>query len=390
MKLVTYLYEDYKKIIKSDLSVWIAGIFIAIIALLLFIWQAPWGVAGGYRNWGDWFFYSIGINYSRPKYPWLNGISLSNLGIFFGAFVSSLLNNQFRFQWTNSAEYFKAFVGGLLMGCGASLARGCNVGGFYTAVGMFSAGGYMMMIGLTFGAYLGLRYLVWEMEKNISQSKIIPSIGRFNSITKHPSILNFMGIFLTIAVVILFNIYSIFGHTIEGGEIFFGFLLGIVLHRSRFCFVRAFRDPIMTGETQMVKAVALSLFVYGIGAAVIKWLYVQPIEMGVYHPFWIGSFTGGVIFGVGMVITGGCATSVLWRLGEGNMKMLLALFSFSISDSIFHYLLNKYDIYNYLGKGVFIPEKIGWQSTIAVFLIILLFWIILTQWNEINEKFIIS
>ena len=388
--MVKYLYEDYKKIIKSDLSVWMAGIFIAIIALLFFIWQAPWGVAGGYRNWGDWFFYSTGVNHAKPRYPWLNGLSLSNLGIFFGAFASSLLNNQFRFQWTSGSEYLKALVGGLLMGCGAAFARGCNVGGFYTAIGMFSAGGYMMMIGLSLGAFIGLRYLVWEMEKNISQSKIIPPSGMFNSLTKYPYILNSMGIFLIIAVIILFNIYSIFGHTIEGGQIFFGFFLGIVLHRSRFCFVRGFRDPIMTGDTQMVKAVALSLFIYGMGAAVIKWLYVQPIEMGVYHPFWIGSFIGGILFGVGMVITGGCATSVLWRLGEGNMKMLLALFSFSISNSISHYILKKYDIYNYLGKGIFIPEKIGWQFTIAVFLVLLLCWIALAQWNEMNEKFIIS
>jgi uncharacterized membrane protein YedE/YeeE len=146
----------------------------------------------------------------------------------------------------------------------------------------------------------------------------------------------------------------------------------------------------MTGDAQMVKAIALSLLVYGTGAAVIKWLYIQPGEMGVYHPFLIGSLIGGILFGVGMVITGGCATSVLWRLGEGNVKMLLALVSFSISNSISSHILKKYSVYDVLGKGVFIPGEIGWQLAISLFLSVLLFWIILARWNEVHNKFIIS
>ena len=43
--------------LEGRLSVWSAGIAIAFIALILFLRQAPWGVAGGYRNWGDWFWY---------------------------------------------------------------------------------------------------------------------------------------------------------------------------------------------------------------------------------------------------------------------------------------------------------------------------------------------
>jgi uncharacterized membrane protein YedE/YeeE len=388
--LSTHIYKDYKTILYSEVSVWIAGISIAVIALLLFIWQAPWGVAGGYRNWGDWLFYFTGIYSSKPQYPWLSGISITNFGIFSGALVSSFLNNQFRFQWTNGPEYLKALVGGVLMGCGAAFSRGCNVGGFYTAIGMFSAGGYIMMIGLTIGSYFGLRFLIWEMEIDSPNRKIIPSNGLFNSVTEHPILLNAIGIIIIFTLLIMANSYSNSGHTIEGGQILFGFFLGIVLHRSRFCFVRGFRDPIMTGDTQMVKAIALSLLVYGIGAAVIKWLYVQPAEMGVYHPFLLGSFIGGILFGVGMVIAGGCATSVLWRLGEGNVKMLLALVSFSISNSISGHLLKKYNIYHHLGKGVFLPGKIGWQFSLALFISALFFWVILARWNEVNDKFIVT
>ena len=77
---------------------------------------------------------------------------------------------------------------------------------------------------------------------------------------------------------------------------FFGLVIGLVMHRSRFCFVRAFRDPLMTGDAEMVKVVSLSLMIYGLGSAVIKWNYIQPDTMGVFHPFWIGSLLGGSHF----------------------------------------------------------------------------------------------
>jgi len=50
------------------------------------------------------------------------------------------------------------------MGAGAVLAAGCNVGGFYTAAAMLDFGGVAMMAGLIIGAWIGLRYLLWEME----------------------------------------------------------------------------------------------------------------------------------------------------------------------------------------------------------------------------------
>ena len=38
-----------------------------------------------------------------------------------------------------------------------------------------------------------------------------------------------------------------------------GFAIGFVLHRSRFCFSRVFREPFMTGEGEMTKAMMLAL-----------------------------------------------------------------------------------------------------------------------------------
>ena len=47
--------------------------------------------------------------------------------------------------------------------------------------------------------------------------------------------------------------------------------IGIVIQRCRFCFVRSFRDPFMTGEAVATRAVALSVILSVFGFFAIKW-----------------------------------------------------------------------------------------------------------------------
>ena len=61
-------------------------------------------------------------------------------------------------------EMVKAVIAGILMGIGSALAGGCNVGGFYNALGNLSASGFTMMLGLVIGVVLGLKCLYLEME----------------------------------------------------------------------------------------------------------------------------------------------------------------------------------------------------------------------------------
>ena len=53
-----------------------------------------------------------------------------------------------------------------------------------------------------------------------------------------------------------------------------------------------------------------------IGAAFIFFGTIDPY-LAIPARFWLGSALGGVIFGVGMVFAGGCASGSLWRMGEG-------------------------------------------------------------------------
>ena len=381
--------SGYKAIFESNWPSWLAGIFLAILALLIFLWSVPWGIAGGYRNWGDWMLYAMHLSDTRPDLnPWLHSLSVTNFGLFAGALASALLSRQFSFRRAPALEYAKGAIGGILMGTGAVLASGCNVGGFYTAVGIFSMGGYAMMIGLGVGAFIGLRYLLWEMEHlpqksgGTAPAKKAPKIDWSR---KKP----FIGGFILLLGIIAFYLYAAYGQAQMGGLLFFGILIGVVMHRSRFCFVRAFREPFMTGDATMVRAVAISLILYGLGSAVIKWSWIQPPDMGVFHPFWIGSLLGGLIFGVGMLIAGGCASSTLWRVGEGQSKLMITLISFALTNSIVNKLVDGIGIEALLGNGVFMPKLISWQVTVPVFMALIWAWVLWAAWNEKSEKFVI-
>jgi uncharacterized membrane protein YedE/YeeE len=382
-------HKTYTALFEQNWPSWLAGIFIALLALMIFLWDAPWGIAGGYKNWGNWVWYSLGIDGHKPFAPWFHPMSLSNFGIFAGAFFSTMMGGQFKVRKAPKLEYAKGMVGGILMGIGAAFAGGCNVGGFFTATAMLSMGGIAMMIGLVLGAWIGLKYLLWELE-NMPAKPLEEKNGTEPFLGVNWKLVQpYIGVGVFAAVVAAFYAYSAIDKTALGGLLFFGFLIGLVMHRSRFCFVRAFRCPFMTGESEMVKVVAMSLMIYAMGSAIIKWAWVKEPMSGVYHPFFIGSLVGGIIFGVGMILAGGCASSTLWRIGEGHLKLVLALIGFSLSNSAAANAIAALKLSDKLGKGVFMPDVFTWQIAVPLFIIFFSLWAFIAIWNEKSEKFVI-
>ncbi len=381
--------KAFSMMFEKNWPAWLAGIFIAVLALFIFLWDSPWGIAGGYRNWGNWVLYFAGLHDKKPFAPWFHPMSMSNFGIFSGALISALMGRQFRLRKAPGFEYLKGIAGGVLMGTGAAFAGGCNVGGFYTACGMLSMGGIAMMAGLGAGAWLGLKYLLWEMDhvkvKPLAPARNPGVVPGVNLERAQP----WVGTMLFAGVITAFYLYSLIDKTIIGGYLFFGCLIGLVMHRSRFCFVRAFRCPFMTGEAEMVKVVAMSLMVYAMGSAVIKWAWVKDPMVGVHHPFMLGSFGGGLIFGTGMILAGGCASSTLWRVGEGHLKLLMALAGFALSNAFAHKFIVNFDLADRLGKAVFMPDLLSWQIGIPLFILFFWAWVMLAAWNEKTEKFVI-
>jgi uncharacterized membrane protein YedE/YeeE len=381
--------ELHEFLFEKEWPAWISGILIAVVCIFYVLWRNPWGVVAGYRNWGDWFFYAIGVFQERPLSPLMHNFSLSNLGLFGGALASALMARQFRFTRAPGIEYAKAVVGGILMGFGSVLAAGCNVGGFYIAIGTFSASGFAMMFGMIAGTYLGLKYLLWEMEKFPAPSIRPPAAKPGKTGINWARVQPYLGAAVMVLIVLLFYVYAETGKTMLGGFLFLGMLIGFLLHRSRFCFVASFRDFFMTGASKMVIAGAISTLIFAFGMAALKVLFIAEEDVGIYNRFWLGGLSGGLVFGFGMQLAGGCGSSTLWRCAEGNTKLWVSMIFFALSFSFFYPLLNGYGWLEKLGQAVYLPAVLTWEVTLPLYVLFFFLWIMIAIWNEKTQKFVI-
>jgi uncharacterized membrane protein YedE/YeeE len=105
--------------------------------------------------------------------------------------------------------------------------------------------------------------------------------------------------------------------------LFVGVLFGFVLQRGRFCMNSAFRDAILLKDNVLLKTVFVALLVEMVGFAVMDSVGAIAINP---KPFWWGAnLLGSFIFGVGMVLAGGCASGITYRFGEGMVGAMTAV-----------------------------------------------------------------
>ena len=379
--------EFYSSVVKSNWSPITGGILIALFAILLEMWGRPWGIIAGLRNWGEWFWYWVGVIDEEPIHPLWSSASVINIGFLLGAFISANLAYEFGIRVPPFLEIIKGIIGGILMGIGGALARGCNIGGFYTPFTNLSASAIPMMIGLMIGALVGVKYLLWEIEHLPSKGGTEISLKKLNPI---------LGIIALI--VLIWGGYAYFHSEDEmgallGGSLFFSAGIGYAMHRSRLCFVAAFREPFLSGEATFARAIILSMFLAMIGILFIKLAEIMPPMVYVPQTFIWGALIGGFIFGIGMVIAGGCGSGSLFRVAEGQVKLIIAVIFFALTNALVRYYMDYvWKIWDkgILGKKVFLPNYLGYGGAFILLSLVLLLWYVFVTWNEKSEKFVIG
>ncbi|MFX3625677.1 MAG: YeeE/YedE thiosulfate transporter family protein [Ectobacillus sp.] len=110
-----------------------------------------------------------------------------------------------------------------------------------------------------------------------------------------------------------------------------GILLGFVLQRGRFCVVGAYRDMILVRDNKMFIATLIVIAVQSIGVYSLLEFGVIKTEAGLFP--WLATIIGGFIFGIGIVLAGGCATGTWYRAGEGLIGSWIALFAYMLSSA---------------------------------------------------------
>ena len=105
--------------------------------------------------------------------------------------------------------------------------------------------------------------------------------------------------------------------------LFVGVLFGFVLQRGRFCMNSAFRDAILLKDNILLKTVFVALLVELVGFSIMDMTGAIAINP---KPFWWGAnLLGSFVFGIGMVLAGGCASGITYRTGEGMVGAMTAV-----------------------------------------------------------------
>jgi uncharacterized protein len=405
--------ELYKTCCKSEWNPIIAGAIVAFLSLLIMAWWRPWGAVGAIRNWGDWIIYGLntvigaeegilGFYDEAPRGIFSGSGSVIGIGFVAGAFISACLGKDFAFRIPPYREMVKAVLAGILMGVGSALAGGCNVGGMYNAIGNLAANGFTMWIGLVAGVLLGLKLLYMEMEY------ISWGDGGSGTINIPNALQNILAV--VVLAVLVWGAYTYAGNDDSdymaslSGILMIAAGLGYTMQRGRWCMVQGFREPHMTGDCTLAKSVALSILLLAIGGAVLK--YAVPIAHGgesVLHPanyvrgtFGWGSVVGGFVFGLGAMLAGGCGSGTLWRVGEGQVKLIMVVPFFGIANSLMTTWFKNFgpDEINLeqsggLGSYVYLPDVMGYGGTLAFIAFIMMVWYLVVTWNEDTNKLIV-
>ena len=116
-----------------------------------------------------------------------------------------------------------------------------------------------------------------------------------------------------------------------------GTALGFVLQRGRFCMNSAYRE-VLFGDYSLFRAYLLAVVVTMVGANLIEdlgWLrhvdengavVIGELGRQAFVPW--ANVIGGYLFGMGIVLAGGCGSGILYRIGEGNLAYVVAVFGF--------------------------------------------------------------
>lgn len=371
-------------------QMWIGSIVLAVLSIFLFMISSPWGSSGGLLNLGQNFLSGLGLSLegSAP-----NGVTffleykyaLLSIAVIIGALGSALLGKEFAIRIAPGGELAKGLFGGILMGLGCIIGMGCTIGNFFSGWAALSAGGIIFVLGLIIGVFFAVRYLLWEMEKHPKMSSGKSSTF-LQAKTKNMSLQPLAGLIIVIiGIIIAFT----FSDVILFGFALIGIFIGIVLQRSRWCIVRALREPFMTGDAEPAIAIIAGLIIGIFGFTVIKIMGIGSETAMVASNFWMPAIIGGVIFGFGMTIAGGCTIGSSWRAGEGHVKLWLALIGIIVvapltAEYIQPAFLNMLPAWT--KQQIFLPNYFTYLGAVVIMLLILLIWYIFVKWNERTGK----
>ena len=286
-----------------------------------------WAVTGEFTRWGGEILQSLGVNteeWGYYKIISLEGTIFSRidglmiLGMFAGCIAAALWANNIGIRMPqNRIRIVQALVGGALAGFGARLAMGCNLASLFTGIPQFSLHAWFFTITTAIGSYAGVKFTLLPMFR--PPLKLKKGAGQVKQSDPNQAKRRFrigMVIFFAWAIS---SIYVMQAVSIKlGFAMLCGLGFGLLIERAQICFTSAFRDLWATGRAYMGKAIIYGMLIGTLCVFSYIQLGMNPKIM------WAGpnAIIGGLLFGFGIVLAGGCETGWMYRAMEGQVHFM--------------------------------------------------------------------
>ncbi len=195
-----------------------------------------------------------------------------------------------------------------------------------------------------------------------------------------------------LAVVGLAIIYVLALRTDAAWPVFWvtGVAFGAICQRSRFCFVAGFRDLILMKQGRMMRGIIAGLAIGTAGFAMIMATVLPNPGIGTLPsdahilPLGIATVLGGLMFGFGMVLSGGCVSGSLYRMGEGYLGSWVAIFGVLVG------LYAMARTWNWWWDNQISSDRLSWLPTdltytgaiVITFVLLGLAWVGVSWWER--------
>lgn len=283
-----------------------------------------WAVTGEFTRWGGHLAQLFGANPAEWTYlkilgfqgtPWDRIDGMMIIGMFAGALAAALWADNVKLRLPSTRiRIFQALLGGIIAGFGARLAMGCNLAAFFTGIPQFSLHAWFFAIATAIGCFAGAKVSMLPLFRIPLKMKKVCEATPLEKDKQSAKIKFIIGSVLFFAIAITAVTRS-FDAPKLGMAMLFGLGFGICIERAQVCFTSAFRDMWITGRGLLAKAIIIGMAVSAIGVFAFVQTGMEPKIM------WAGpnAIIGGLMFGFGIVIAGGCETGWMYRAMEGQI-----------------------------------------------------------------------
>ena len=114
-----------------------------------------------------------------------------------------------------------------------------------------------------------------------------------------------------------------------------GALFGFFLQKGDLCGSSAFSEVVLARDWRKVWGLWVAIVVSMLGIALgdlLGWIQLNPKPL-----MWASAVIGGVVFGVGMVLAGGCVSGCLYKGATGNLNSIVALLAMPLGIGLVEY-----------------------------------------------------